>query len=103
MTDARAAIFSDIDKERARQEAKFPDQGDLVDASTGDHGIATATWARHQCDGARPLTWSHVLVEEVAETVEAARSKDPAHLREELVQVAAVAVKWIEHLDRRRR
>lgn len=42
------------------------------------------------------VTWWHVLREEV---FEAAAEADPAALRAELVQVAAVALKMIEALD----
>ena len=42
-------------------------------------------------------TWLHILREEV---FEAFAEKDPAKLRAELVQVAAVAVQWVEAIDR---
>lgn len=42
--------------------------------------------------------WRHILDEEVAEAL---AETDPERLRAELVQVAAVAVQWIEALDRR--
>lgn len=41
-------------------------------------------------------TWAHILLEEVAEAVE---ETDPQRIREELVQVAAVCVAWVEDLD----
>jgi len=44
------------------------------------------------------VTWRHILDEEVAE---ASAAEDPTALRAELVQVAAVAVAWIEAIDRR--
>ena len=46
-------------------------------------------------DGA---TWAAILAEEVGE---AFQERDEAKLRTELVQVAAVAVAWIEAIDRR--
>lgn len=53
-------------------------------------------------------TWGHILVEEVSEAVEAcarAAVGDPDvgidDARNELVQVAATAVAWIEYLDRK--
>jgi NTP pyrophosphatase (non-canonical NTP hydrolase) len=49
-------------------------------------------------------TWALILGEEFGEACQAAlqhSSSDPTDLRAELVQVAAVAVAWIEHLDRR--
>lgn len=44
------------------------------------------------------LTWRDILLEEVYEVF---AETDPARLREELVQVAAVAVAWVEAIDRR--
>ena len=43
-----------------------------------------------------PVTWKLVLNEEVRE---AFAEKDPKKIRAELVQVAAVALAWIESLD----
>jgi hypothetical protein len=43
------------------------------------------------------LTWKDILLEEVAESF---AENDPAKLRAELVQAAAVAVAWIEKIDR---
>lgn len=45
------------------------------------------------------LSYSDILLEEVAEAVECT---DATQLRAELVQVAAVAVAWIECIDRRK-
>lgn len=44
------------------------------------------------------LTWRHILAEEYHEAL---AETDPAKLRAELVQVAAVAVAWVEAIDRR--
>lgn len=57
--------------------------------------------ARRNCDAAAQrgeLTWRDILLEEV---FEALAEDDPARLREELVQVAAVAAAWTEAIDRR--
>lgn len=43
--------------------------------------------------------WAGILLEEV---YEALSERDPNKLREELCQVGAVAVAWIESLDRRK-
>lgn len=51
-----------------------------------------------EMSGRGPLTWRHILLEEV---FEALSESDPAKLREELVQVAAVTVQWLEAIDRR--
>jgi hypothetical protein len=42
-------------------------------------------------------TWFRILFEEV---LEAAVEQDEIRLREELVQIAAVAVAWVEDIDR---
>ncbi|WNV90336.1 hypothetical protein [Umezawaea sp. Da 62-37] len=44
------------------------------------------------------VSWRDVLLEEVAEAL---TESDPERLAKELVQVAAVAVAWREHLHRR--
>ena len=41
-----------------------------------------------------------ILVEEVGEVARAICDRDPEHMREELIQVAAVAVAWVEALSR---
>ncbi|HYF53037.1 MAG TPA: hypothetical protein VEA41_02135 [Salinarimonas sp.] len=46
------------------------------------------------------MTYSQILAEEVAEAL---AESDPMLLRAELVQVAAVAVQWVEAIDRRLR
>ena len=56
--------------------------------------------AKFMCDNAfktKQGTYSHILVEEVAEAIS---EQDPVKRREELVQVAAVAIAQIEKIDR---
>lgn len=98
-----------IADERARQTAKWGEQN-LPDGTGASqkwmHPYSTVT-AENAARLLRTITqeaarkgtctWRDVLLEEVAE---AFKESDPAKLREELVQVAAVAVQWIEHLDR---
>ena len=79
----REAIYSAISTERKRQEDKFPGR--------------TVAHPDHLTDPERLF----VLVEEVGEVARAIRNKlyprrEPQNLREELVQVAAVAVAWLE-------
>ena len=45
--------------------------------------------------------WMVILMEEVGECCKAIQEEDPANYREELVQVAAVAVAAIEAFDRK--
>jgi len=66
--------------------------------------IPSANRARYLCDTAKKrgeTTWSGILVEEIAEAVEAASMANYDALRTELIQVAAVAIAWLEALDRR--
>lgn len=94
--------------ERAVQDAKWgesnhPDVPAGVKIPCAFFGIPSADAARLFCETAfRAGTGSnaHILLEEVSEAIEAAH--DPVHLRAELVQVAAVAMKWIEQIDRRK-
>lgn len=55
-------------------------------------------WRFHEVDADQPGTWTDILLEEVFEALAGA---DPARLRTELIQVAAVAVQWAEAIDRR--
>lgn len=77
----RSGLYRDIDAERDRQDAKF--------------GRQVHSWP----------VWAAVLAEECGEVAQAclqAQWQEPGgldHLREELVQVAAVAVHMLEKLD----
>lgn len=94
------AFAEDIDAERQRQLAKFGEQ---------HHPDGTGlNYQRHLADEERTAcqaafengrgTWRHILREEVAE---AFAEKDPAALRAELLQVAAVCAAWVHDLDTR--
>jgi len=52
------------------------------------------------CGPERPAPWDGVLLEQVYKAL-AEASADPAKLRAELVQVAAVAESWVLAIDRR--
>jgi hypothetical protein len=93
------SVLADVIAERAAQDARWGPQ-DPPDG-TGPAHAAEADTLRDACaaafrDGAG--SWRHILAEEVAE---AFAEDDPDLLRAELVQVAAVAVKWIQALDGR--
>jgi hypothetical protein len=69
--------------------------------TTEFYGLPTTVDAQAACDQAHArgeLTWAHVAVEELCESVDA---PDDVQRREELVQLAAVCVAWIESIDRR--
>lgn len=97
-----ADVIASVVAERARQDAKWgaphdPARGD----GTGEQYEPRARHAKLRTDAhaaAGRLTWMDILAEEVAE---AFAESDPVRLRAELVQVAAVAVKWVRVLDSR--
>lgn len=98
----RAVVLHAIHEERERQDIKFPDQRDLLDGTGGERARSVAATAKAQCDdatAAKRVTWKDVLREEYAEAV---AEEDPAKLRAELIQVAAVCIKWIEAIDKRK-
>lgn len=97
----RQSIYNEIDGERNRQIQLHPDSNSLPDGT----GFTMFKWARDvatvSCEKAtneNRLTHRHVLEEEV---YEALFETDQEKLRKELIQVAAVAVKWVEDIDRR--
>jgi len=97
---ARIGIFKEVAQERRRQLAKFPQYEDVPD---GTGGGGRETWrriAQESCERQMrqgTLTFSHIFDEEQAEVL---AETDRARLRTELVQCAAVCVKWIEKIDR---
>lgn len=99
-----ASTLREVAVERARQNAKWgeqnhPDGTGLVSSLGGDP--EAARMARAACDWAAArgtVTWRHILEEEVCE---AFAETDPVLLREELIQVSAVASAWVEAIDRR--
>lgn len=100
------SIYGEIKAERDRQDRKWGEQNHpMVPRFVNTLGVPPAWAARERCDNAAldgSVTFGHILVEEVAEAVEAAMSHgdDSDELRAELVQVAAVAVAMIERVDR---
>ena len=112
-------VVLELAEERTRQAAKHGDQSHLPDGtgaalwlSMDDdyirrHGIRRdnlAAWAKARTDeasqasGDGSITFEHILTEEWAEAI---AESDPVALRAELVQVAAVAVQWVEAIDLR--
>jgi hypothetical protein len=103
----QAKILEQVAIERAAQDHKWGQQnhpdgtGDsALGMASGFRQLAAQVATRH-CNSAFAAgvgTWLHILNEEVAE---AFAEHEPAKLRAELVQVAAVAVAWVENIDRR--
>lgn len=75
----RRAILAEVSVERDRQDAKW---GGIPGTERRDDH-----------------TYAAVLTEEVGESCKAWLERDTDALREELIQVAAVAVAWVEELD----
>lgn len=101
------AVLAEVAAERALQEAKWGQQNH-PDAPTGIpfpsafFGVLTEEAAKKHCEEAFRRgggSYAHIFVEEVAEAITAVHK--PELLREELVQCAAVAIAWIECMDRR--
>ena len=93
-------VLADVASERRRQDDLWGEQNH-PDGTGRAAQVAAAEVARAITDRsaeAGTLTWAEILTEE---TTEALAETDPAKLRRELVQVAAVAAAWIEALDRR--
>ncbi len=92
------SVLIEVRDERERQDATWGEQNHPDGTSTTYQTQANAY--RANTDAAQKhgtLTFRHILIEEV---FEALAEVDPAALRAELVQVSAVAVSWIEKLDR---
>ena len=83
--NARPGIYSAIDAERKRQYDKW---------------AAPHNWGRGDCssDHVPEIVKSSILTEECGEVARAVLERDQDQLRLELVQVAAVAVAWLESL-----
>ena len=100
--DRTSEILFEVWEERQRQNERFGEQNhpdsDEDDRKAYEH--EAIVWKRINDYRAKAgtLKWDGILLEEV---YEALAESDPAKLREELVQVAAVAVAQIEDIDRR--
>ncbi|WEU67386.1 hypothetical protein [Xanthomonas phage JGB6] len=100
-------VLPEILRERDRQDAKFgpqdhPSFDEVPHAEKLAREVA-ADAARDACAEAFSAgrgTWQNVLLEEVYEAM--AEVDDDTKLEEELIQIAAVAVAWVESLRRKR-
>jgi hypothetical protein len=92
-------VLADLVHERDRQDVKWGEQHH-PDGTHGDYE-SLANFYRSQCDKnhkAGTGTWADIALEEF---FEALAEEDTTKLRKELIQVAAVAVNWIEDIDSR--
>jgi hypothetical protein len=93
-------VVNEILIERERQDAKWGEQNH-ADGTGGAVHRHLASQYRDECDTTHRAgegTWRTILLEEVHEAL---AESDPAKLRAELIQVAAVAANWVECIDRR--
>lgn len=99
---ALATVLAEVRAERGRQDARWGEQNH-PDATGSSYYAHCAKVARRNCQAAAlegATGWDLILLEEV---YEALAEGDAAKLRAELLQVAAVAVAWVEAIDRRPR
>lgn len=97
---AMVSVLADVNRERVAQDGKWGEQNHR-DGTGGAQDQTVAALARQTCDDAFAAgvgSWALILTEEYAEAL---AESDPAKLRAELIQVAAVAVAWVEAIDRR--
>lgn len=107
------SVYDEINAERGRQDRKWGEQNhpnvDPVLAArpataqriAEEHEIPTADRAKFLCRTAalrHQCSWTAIAVEELCEAVEV--HDNPERLREELIQLAAVIVQWIQAIDR---
>jgi hypothetical protein len=97
-------IAQELVEERERQVVKWGTQREHPDGLFYDAfrtpvypGVMLEHFARGNLD--KETTWAAIFMEEVGEALQADNDAD---LRAELVQVAAVAMAWIDAIDRRR-
>jgi hypothetical protein len=107
-------IFDEVRIERQKQEAKWGEQNHacldvlLLERDGGcspqrmceEYEIPSEQRAQQMCDNSFALgrgTYAHIAVEELSEVVSAF---DTHKRREELIQLTAVCVAWIEKIDR---
>lgn len=104
---ATDAVLRDVAAERVRQFEKWGQQRHQMRPTptgtrpmrVGNLGIISSNFAKHDCEKAFEAgrgTFAHILVEEVAEAIDAPSLTE---MRAELIQVAAVAVQMVEAID----
>lgn len=94
------AVLDEVDYERRRQDSIWGEQNHPDGTGSFAQKVVARKAKRAEKYAAKTkrMTWRHILMEEVGE---AFAERDPQALRAELVQVAAVAVAWVEAIDRR--
>lgn len=102
--DKTQQVLLEVRYERQRQTEKFGQEShpdgiglDLEIFGTATECMKVAQEACDDCANDNSITFWHILFEEV---MEANAAPDKANLREELIQIAAAAVAWVEKIDR---
>ena len=99
---ALARALALVADERHKQDEKWGEQNHPDANPNANYPIGAAGHCKAVTDmraQSGVVTWADILIEEVAEAVDEARAGNRQALRNELVQVAAVAVQWVEKLD----
>lgn len=94
-------VLSEVLAERIRQDIRWGEQNHNDGTGVAPEQTKLADNAKAMCQQAFAEgrgDWAHILFEEVREAL---AESDPAKLRTELIQTAAVAVAWVEAIDRR--
>lgn len=92
-------VLKEVSNEVNRQYALWGEQNhpDGTDQELFSEPLRVRRDQYEVAHSADALTYRHILLEEV---YEALAEEDKNMLREELIQVAAVAVSWVQKLDR---
>lgn len=96
-------LSAPVSAERRRQDSKWGEQNHENFTLHHARHFPDADIARERCEMAfadGKGSWSHVLMEEVAEAIDEAKAGDLDALTTELVQVEAVARAWREAIER---
>ena len=95
----RDLVYLQVEAERLRQDKKWGEQNH-PNGTGYTEATEEAFYRRQRCVSAFAAgkgTWKDIFLEEVWEAL---AEKDAQELRAELVQVASVAIAWVEAIDR---
>lgn len=98
----RMTILQQTEQELARQDLEFGEQNHEFGTGGGILSYSfkelASAWKTYNDHPNIPDRWTGIFLEEV---FEALAEEDPEELRKELIQAAAVALQWVEAIDRR--
>jgi hypothetical protein len=102
----KGKVLDEVYQERTLQDRKWGEQNHLSVSPWAfpfDYMAPPESYLKERCERRKAtgsIAWADILIEEVAEAISSACGKDSTGLRAELIQVAAVAVAWVECMDR---